>query len=122
MMRKYLPLILTVLIIALATAVDVAQTFGAHPWWSRTNLMIGGGLGIATAFAAGFLPGAAPIKIAVFAALAAFFYWAAYVGGVQFAASYGEDAQAGQLWYLGWIATPAALSALLYTATRWVMR
>lgn len=120
-MRKAMPLLLTLAVLALALAVDAAAEFGAHPQWSRTTLLIGGALGIATAFAAGFLPGPALIRIGVFAVLAAFFLWAAQVGGTQFAASYGDDAQAGQLWYLGWIAAPAALAALLYTASAWLL-
>lgn len=121
-MRASLPLLLTLAILALAFAVNAPAQFGAHPQWAQTNLLIGGALGIATAFAAGFLPGPALIRILAFAVFAAFFTWAAQVGGAQFAASYAEDARAGQLWYLGWIAAPAALSALLYTATRWAMQ
>lgn len=121
-MRKALPLLLTLLVIALAYAVDVPAQFGAHPRWSQINLGIGGALGIATAIAAGFLPGPAPVRIAAFAVLSVFFLWAAHVGGAQFAASYAEDRRAGQLWYFGWIAAPMALSALLYTATQWVLK
>lgn len=120
-MRKALPLLLTLLFIALAYATNAPAQFGAHPQWAQTNLLIGGALGIATAFAAGFLPGPAVFRILGFAVLSGFFIWAAQVGGREFAASYGDDAQAGQLWYLGWIAAPAALAALLYTATAWLV-
>lgn len=120
-MRKFLPLLVTLLALGAALALDVPKQLGAHPWWSQKNLLIGGGLGIATAFAAGFLPGPVSLRVIVFAVLSGFFFWAAQAGGIQFAASYAEDARAGQLWYLGWIATPAALSALLYTATIWLL-
>lgn len=121
-MRKSLPLLTTLAILALAYATNAPAQFGAHPQWAQTNLLIGGALGIATAFAAGFLPGPELVRITAFAAFAGFFIWAAQVGGTQFAASYAEDTRAGQLWYLGWIAAPAALAALLYTATAWLTR
>lgn len=121
-MRKAFPLLLTLLFIALAYAVNAPVQFGAHPQWAQTNLLIGGALGLATAFAACFLPGPASGRVVAFAVLSVFFLYAAHAGGTQFAASYAEDVRAGQLWYLGWIAGPAALAAVLYSATHWLLQ
>ena len=93
-------------VITLATG-GVAQHLGAHPGWAITVALIGAPLG---ALAAMFLP--ARIWLAAGAALtstAAFI--AADWGKMRFIASVAEDALAGQVWFIGWIAT-AALAAM----------
>jgi hypothetical protein len=48
-------------------------------------------------------------------------YATANIGKTRFAASYAEDALAGQMWYFGWIATCTFTLALLATLA-WTTR
>ena len=104
--RVGLPLIAAGLVIALAAG-GVSKALGAHPFWDVQIALIGAPIG---AVAATLLP--ARWAFAVIAALATFSsYGLAHYGKTRFAASYAEDALAGQLWYFGWIGV-AAFAAL----------
>ncbi len=99
----------------LAYALNLTQTLGAHPWWSHTVVLIGlpVGIGVAAALGATRLPRLA--RLLTTAALTGLGYGIATIGKARFAASYAEDAFAGQMWYFGWIATCALAAALLAT-------
>ncbi len=121
-MRHHMPpLIPAVFPAAIAAAVmavliifDIANPMGAHPWWSQKSLLIGAPFGLTLATLASYAIRSTPrILFWALATLAA--YAAAKSGGIQFAASYGEDATAGKLWFFGWIGTGAALAGWLTT-------
>ena len=118
----YAPALITpVLAAALAYALNLPHVLGAHPWWSHTVILIGlpFGLVLAAVLARFRVRRALSIGITGAAMLAAFFI--ATTGKARFAASYAEDALAGQMWYFGWIATCGLAAAVLAT-TLWPRR
>ena len=77
---------------------------GAHPWWGFKVAYIGVPIGavlfgLQLVWRAGYVAKAG--LYATFLCLAAYL---TYRGKIQFAASYAEDAAAGQMWIFGWIA------------------
>lgn len=88
---------------------------GAHPWWAGKVIWIGLGLGLLLSAMLWGLQfsktvGLISLTLLTFAAFAM-----AYIGKSRFAASYAEDAVAGQMWFFGWIATCAFALAILAT-------
>ena len=114
-MRHLLPALIAAFFMAALIALDIARPLGAHPWWSQKTLLIGAPIGLILATLAGLKLRPLPLTITFAIATALAFATTKY-GQTQFAASYAEDALAGQLWYFGWIATGATLAATL-TAT-----
>lgn len=103
-------------ILGIAALIDLPQTLGAHPWWSVKTLLIGAPIGLVLGY---FLRlRIAPIG---FSALLLLSYFTAKTGQTRFAASYAEDAFAGQLWYFGWIAIAVMAAALLVSVSRWAV-
>ncbi|MCP5086627.1 MAG: hypothetical protein GY952_07495 [Rhodobacteraceae bacterium] len=105
---------------ALASAVVIlfahwggAEALGAHPWWAMKTAIGGAPAGALVAVFLWAVWRAKRPRVILFLALLAAAYAAAYFGKEQFAASYGDDAQAGRFWYFGWIATCGAASGLL---------
>ncbi|MDC0738887.1 hypothetical protein N6L24_11410 [Cognatishimia sp. SS12] len=111
-MRRLLALLPAVLLAALAYGLMLPQQFGAHPWWATQalgiGLLIGGPLALALGTALGDGRAAG-----IFAGLSLLAFAAARFGQRGFAASYGDDALAGRLWYFGWIALCLALAGLV---------
>lgn len=89
----------------------VSVEWGAHPWWAMKTAIIGAGAGLGLGLVLYLLPKASGSFIALAFAFVA--YATARYGGTEFAASYAEDAFAGRLWYLGWIAVAMGGSAFL---------
>lgn len=87
--------------------------FGAHPFWSQSIAYIAVPAGLVVALLLRLLPLTRFGPLVGLAALSAIAFWAARWGKVDFAASYGEDQVAGQVWYFGWIAALAAATAAL---------
>lgn len=115
----YVPaLFAPVLAAALALFLDLPKTFGAHPWWSDTVILIGLPIGVLiTALLSRLaMPKAAKVSLMGIGTLATL--GIAQAGKARFAASYAEDTFGGQMWYVGWIATCALLAALIAT-TLW---
>ena len=111
---RYLPaLIAPVLVAAVAYGLDLPKMLGAHPWWSGNVIAIGLPVGLALALALNWTGLAAAWRVGAMglAMLGAFAF--ASVGKARFAASYAEDALAGQMWFFGWIATCAFAAALI---------
>lgn len=110
---RFAPAFVTVLILALAYALDLPKAWGAHPYWSQSIILIGTPIGLALAGAALFVT-RAPGRLAVaFAVLGLGAVLLAAQGKADFAASYAEDRLAGRFWYFGWIATAAMAAAAL---------
>jgi hypothetical protein len=73
---------------------------GAHPIWADHVLVIGaigGTLCAIVTLRIGYAK-----RILLFSGLATLSAAAAYIGKTRFAASFAEDAFAGQMWYFGW--------------------
>jgi len=84
---------------ALAYVRALPVQMGAHPFWATQVLAIGAIAGVVlnlTPFARNTL------KLMAFSAIAAAAFGLAHYGKTQFAASFAEDARAGQIWFLGW--------------------
>lgn len=103
-------------ILGIAALIDLPQTLGAHPWWSVKTLLIGGPIGLVLGYFARLR--FAPVGFSVLVLLS---YFTAKTGQSRFAASYAEDAFAGQLWYFGWMATAIMAAALIVSVSRWVV-
>ncbi|MFT7596844.1 MAG: hypothetical protein ACI8R4_004186 [Paracoccaceae bacterium] len=101
----------------LASATGVTQIFGAHPWWAQQVIWIGLLVGLTLAAIARALPISHIPRVAGFVLLTLTAIATATTGKSRFAASYAEDAFAGQMWYFGWIGicalTAATLASLL---------
>ncbi|MBB5514411.1 hypothetical protein FHS89_000409 [Rubricella aquisinus] len=88
-------------------------TLGAHPFWAMDIGWIGGIAG-AVALIGAFLSGVPRrwLRLVAVLMLPLAGVSAAW-GKMRFAASYAEDAFAGQVWYFGWIAVAAALCMII---------
>lgn len=108
---RLVPVLATLLIMALVYALDLPKALGAHPFWSRTIVLIGTPIGMALAGAALFGLKVRWQAAVGFAALTLVAMLVAAQGKADFAASYAEDRFAGRLWYFGWIAAAAMAAA-----------
>lgn len=89
----------------------IFRLLGAHPWWDLKTALIGAPMGCLAGL--GLLRfGPVARRVTGLALLALAIAVASY-GKTQFAASYGEDAFAGKLWYFGWIGVAAGMCAAL---------
>lgn len=115
-MDKFMPLALPILGALLAYAIGLTQILGAHPWWADKVILIGLFLGLLLSTTLWGLRVSKFVRLLGLTVLAFVAYATAYTGKAQFAASYAEDALAGQMWYFGWIATCTFALAILATA------
>jgi hypothetical protein len=116
-MRNTLPALATTLVLAaLAYMLDLPRLGGAHPWWSQKVILIGLLPGLAIAAALSLTGLRKPGRVGLVAVGTAVAVAITIVGKTRFAASYAEDALAGQMWYFGWIATCALCTALVASA------
>lgn len=113
------PFVLLLLLAGLATAVDLTKLLGAHPWWSASVLWIGAAVGSVLYASATALNARTGIMILTFSILTLAGFAIATWGKARFAASFAEDAVAGQMWYFGWIATCAFVAAALISLLRY---
>lgn len=114
-MDKFLPLALPVIGALLAYATGLTQALGAHPWWADKAIWIGLGLGLLLSAILWGLRLSKTVRVVSLLGLTLAALATAYVGKTRFAASYAEDAFAGQMWYFGWIATCTCALAVLAT-------
>jgi len=91
----------------------VPEQLGAHPRWAMKVSYIGIGLGVVIYSLAWVWQSGWVAKFILFAVLAVISGVGATFGKSRFAASFAEDALAGQLWYFGWIAVFGFVFALL---------
>lgn len=106
---------------ALTATFDLPRQFGAHPWWSIKSIWLGAPAGLLLALAAWVGGLSQRLRLLGFSGLSALAFTAAKLGQTRFAASYAEDALAGQMWYFGWIATCAFVAAI-QTSVFWPTR
>jgi hypothetical protein len=88
---------------------------GAHPFWADKVIWIGLGLGLLLSAILWGLRISKTICLIGLTLLTCAAFATAHIGKSRFAASYAEDAMAGQMWYFGWIATCAFALAILAT-------
>ncbi len=112
-MRHFIPAIFALLVMAIIWFLDLPKFYGAHPWWSMKVVLIGAPIGVVVALGLAMTPLKPLLRMVGFAILTGIALYVAHAGKTQFAASYAEDALAGQMWYFGWIAGMAALAAML---------
>ncbi len=118
MTRSLLTALIAALIVIGFALLGGTKTLGAHPFWSLNVALIGApiggllalGLFVMTRWYWG------PLVCSVI--LAAVAYGVAHFGKLRFAASYAEDAFAGQMWFFGWIATALFITLTLALALR----
>lgn len=114
-MNKLIPLVLPLIGALLAYVTGITQILGAHPWWADKVIWFGLGLGLLLAAILWGLRLSKPVRLICLAALNLAAFAIAYTGKSRFAASYAEDAFAGQMWYFGWMATCTFALAILAT-------
>lgn len=118
--KQILPsLVLLLAFAGIATALDLPKLLGAHPWWSTKVIWIGVPVGLILHGLSAAVNTSLLVRLIGFPALTAFGYAIATIGQIRFAASYAEDAFAGQMWYFGWIATCAFAAAALISLLRY---
>ena len=117
-MKQFTPIALPILGALLAYALGLTLALGAHPWWADKIILLGLGLGLLLSVLLWSLRLSKAVRLVILTVLSLGAYATAYTGKSRFAASYAEDAVAGQMWYFGWIATCTFVLALL-AATAW---
>lgn len=113
------PLAVLMTAAAAALALNLTQKLGAHPWWADKVIWLGIPLGLGiyatlTLLRLPRFPEVAGLGLAILIA-----FGAATQGKARFAASFAEDAVAGQMWYFGWVATCAFSAAFLLSLLRY---
>jgi predicted branched-subunit amino acid permease len=93
----------------------VARSLGAHPFWDTQVALIGAPIGLVLAATLRALKWRWVTRLFAFLLLLTIAATAAHQGRLQFAASFAENALAGQFWYLGWIACAASAAGLIAT-------
>ncbi len=100
--------------------IELTTLAGAHPRWVNQLFYSGAGLGTVIAVIAiqfAFVPRTIALSFLVIAA-----YLTADYGKARFAASFAEDAVAGQMWYFGWHALCIAMIAHVMSSTYELLR
>lgn len=102
-------------VVCLLANFGVTKSLGAHPWWAEKVGYIGAGVGILLTVGLSYLgKWALPAAVGDLAA-SAFITWQ---GKRMFAASSGDDALGGIMWYYGWIAVCAFTVVIIALALR----
>lgn len=112
-MNSAVALILPAAVAVLAHFTGATQAMGAHPWWADKVIWIGLPLGLIVAVLARSAGLTRPSRVICLGGLVGVGFAVALVGKSWFAASYGDSAWAGQMWFFGWIATCAFVAATL---------
>lgn len=100
-------------LIILAAWAGLTQAMGAHPFWSLQVALIGAPIGAVLSALLLVLRVPKLPRSLLWAVLTIAAFALTSLGKQRFAASYAEDAFAGQLWYFGWITTCACAAAFL---------
>lgn len=112
-MRALWPFVAVAVLVSALALSGLTARLGAHPWWAGQVVWIGGGAGLALAAMLAWAGQARGRWISLLLLLGLGALALAAYGKARFAASYAEDALAGQFWYFGWIAGMAGLAGCL---------
>ncbi|UZD90026.1 hypothetical protein [Cognatishimia activa] len=116
-MKYAIAVLVTLGLAILAWFADIPKELGAHPWWSQQVLLTGALVGLVVGLILDrFLKGGLTAVLGLFIAATIGFGVAKY-GQTQFAASFAEDAFAGQLWFFGWHVTSIMTFATIASAS-----
>jgi hypothetical protein len=115
-MKKFAFLALPLVGAIFAVLTELTLALGAHPWWATQVIWLGLGLGILLGVILWSLRFSRTTRLLSLVGLTLAAFATAHTGKARFAASYAEDALAGQMWYFGWIATCSFALAVLATA------
>ena len=107
------PYLIAAIVVITAANFGMSKLLGAHPFWSVKIAWIGVPIGLILAFLIRSRPWSK--RVGLFAVLLAGAAAAAHYGRLAFAASFAENALAGQAWYFGWIGVAIFTSALITT-------
>ena len=118
MRRDIVLSVLAAVFVSMLSIVGVPGQLGAHPFWQQSVGLIGAIAGGMSAFFLRRVNVAGAIPAVTAGVLTATSFGTAHVGKTRFAASFAEDAMAGQVWYFGWIATAAFATVTLALALR----
>lgn len=113
-MRNILLGLLASVFVVSAAFLGLSLALGAHPFWTTSIAVIGAPVGAVLGIVLRYGSWSGALPALVGGVLTAVAYGTAHLGKTRFAASFAEDAVAGQMWYFGWIAT-AAFAALTLT-------
>ena len=105
-------LLAAVLMLA-ARVLGLTELAGAHPFWARQVVYLGVPIGLILAWIIRRTGIGRTARLGIYLVGTAVFFALAAWGKMRFAASFADDALAGQVWYFGWIATAALGTALL---------
>lgn len=114
MMRYAFPFGITLAVAVAAYFSGATQTLGAHPFWASNTIILGTPIGLALGYVSTRLR--LGLAIAALTGLTIVTYLIARTGKTRFAASYAEDAFAGQMWFFGWHAVVVFAVATLFVA------
>ncbi|MBE1283587.1 MAG: hypothetical protein GJ676_09785 [Rhodobacteraceae bacterium] len=116
-LRIFRPTFLTIILAALIQMTNLTTMLGAHPWWADKVVWLGVPVGLCLAATAWVLRLSRTTQMLGFGLATCVAFGLTQLGKARFAASYAEDMLAGQIWYLGWIATCALAFATLASLT-----
>lgn len=102
-------------VVIVAAYYGVTRSLGAHPFWDTQVAMFGAPIGLGLAMVLRSLKWRWATRMFTFLVVLALTGTAAHQGRLLFAASYAENALAGQFWYFGWIACAASTAGLIAT-------
>ncbi len=105
-------LLAAVLMLA-AGILGLTELAGAHPFWARRVVYLGVPIGLILAWLMRRARVGRAGRLGLYLVGTAGFFALTSWGKMRFAASFAEDTLAGQVWYVGWIATAAFGTALL---------
>jgi len=103
-------------VVAIGGHVGLTEWLGAHPLWSLKVAYLGIAVGLSLAVLAALARLRAGATGLAGAALLVAAGLVAGIGKARFAASYAEDALAGRMWFLGWIAAAAGCFVVVFAA------
>jgi hypothetical protein len=115
------PYIFAPMVIILAANAGLAESLGAHPFWSISIAWLGVPFGLIVALATKWLDWSWLLRVSIGIVGLGIAYAVATYGKSAFAASYAEDVLAGRMWYFGWVGVAifaTVLVAALFSPTR----
>ncbi|MGB5837153.1 MAG: hypothetical protein WBH14_08890 [Albidovulum sp.] len=115
MKRDMIALAFAVLVVLAAAVMGLPELLGAHPFWGQKTAAIGAAIGAGLACVLTITHVRNGVRIGIATGALAVAFACAKIGAARFAASYAEDAVAGQMWFLGWIGVAAGACLLIWS-------
>lgn len=103
-------------LVIVGTHLGLTGLLGAHPFWAVKVGYIGALVGLVLAVGFWWLRVGFGLKLTLAAGLLLVTAEVTALGKARFAASYAEDALAGNMWFFGWIGIVVAVFLKLFVA------